>query len=60
MITKDEAEGEIFRLQNKANLYLLAGNTEELKHIQLKISELQKTYGAFYGAKKENPNGRTV
>lgn len=51
-MTKAEAEHEVFNLLKKANMYLLAGDAEELKRIQLRCSELQREYGVTSGRGK--------
>jgi hypothetical protein len=53
-------ENEIFRLREKADSYLRAGDTDSFNHIQNTISHLQEVHGAVKGAKEREGDERTA
>ena len=53
MSERERAEAEIFALRKKIDLYLLAGDSDEVNRLQIEIADLQKRFGATSGARRK-------
>ena len=54
---RQSAEEEIFALRKKIDLHAVAGDVSEVSRLQLKISHLQRKFGAVAGRKRK-PDAR--